>query len=271
MPASRGDRGDPPAPGGKAHLRGHRILPQDRRIAEEGLAVADPPIPPDQHQVEPEAGIGEAARPVERLLVDDGGDDAPEPPRPAGALVDEDRRPRDEAAPALDQVDRPRQHGLVEIPCPRHRLHLARQRTVVEADDRPARLQWIDHAHHQVRRCRERANCRKFGDQLLAQPAELRLIDAGLIPHHPGQRPRYLDIGVQRPLQVRAQHAEPVLHLRPGALLERRLAALLVDLGQNQHREHRNRRREIGKPHHRAPRCFDLLHDRRSTPQPMLP
>ena len=32
-----------------------------------------------------------------------------------------------------------------------------------------------------------------------------RLVDVGLVAHHPGQRPRHLGMGVQRPLQIRAR------------------------------------------------------------------
>ena len=66
-----------------------------------------------------------------------------------------------------------------------------------------------------------------------AELAEPRLVDIGLIAHHPGQRLRHLDIRLENALHARAQDAQLALHRGPCRLPERLPVALLVDPGKD--------------------------------------
>src|ERR1019366_4727922 len=91
------------------------------------------PVATGDSDVDRQAAGVKAGVAIERVQVDDRGDDAPETPALVWS-VDEDGQPGDETAAALNEIDRTGEHHLAAVAGAQRRLALFRVGVEVEAD-----------------------------------------------------------------------------------------------------------------------------------------
>ena len=200
VPAALGDRRQPPGSVGQRDLRDDRVLGEDRRIAEERLALPALPVLADDRHLD--VGMGavgfmtdDVGSAIERLFVDCRRDEAPEP-LVSGGAVHEDRRARDEAAPAADPATVPPAR-----PGPAAAGHgrAAPSRGSRAACGSRARLrahclQRMDQPDDKIRRGADDADLAVVVEEPGGQVRELRLVHRGRAGDHGGQRAGQLDV-----------------------------------------------------------------------------
>ncbi len=258
-PAAARNRRDLPCPVRQRHRRRHRVLPEDRRIAVERRAFRHPVLRRDRHR-NPEVRRVEARRGIEPGGVDHRRDDPPEPPLGPGSVIDEHRRPDDEAAAALDQIDRTHQHRDPEVARQLDLRKLIRQVAVVDPDHRVVVAERVDAPDHQVGGRGDVPDLARRAQHLPGEPHEPAVGHVRLEADDRDEALDELDVAVDRALQPGRQQRRLALHLRAHGLARRR-PALALGVGPEQ-RDRRDgpRRSEPGHPQQRTTCCFDLLH-----------
>ena len=123
VPAAFRRRGDRPKAGGNADEARHRIVVEHPRVAEEAARVLPLPVAAGDGDVDRQIAGVEAGVAIELVEVDDRGDHAPETPTLVRS-VDEDGQPGDEAAAALDEIDRTGEHDVAAVARAQRRLAL---------------------------------------------------------------------------------------------------------------------------------------------------
>ena len=175
----------------------------------------------------------------------------------------EDRGADDEAATALDQIDRAGQDRLLEVARPQHRRPLRRDAAVVEPDHRLVACERVHRRDHEVGGDRDDADLLAVPYQRLREPGEARLVHALLALDDRGQPLGQLHVGVDDALQLRAQQAEPAEHVRPQRVTGGVAPVQLEEPGQDRERERGGDRGCVRQPHHR-PSLRLAPHHRRS-------
>ena len=119
-PAALRDRGDLPGAERQRDPGGHRVPREDRRVAEEDLAVRDAAVAPDERDVERQVRVGEAARPIEARPGRSPSRRCPRTGAPCVSAPTKTGVRDDEAAAALHQVEpaRPARWCRARAPSP---------------------------------------------------------------------------------------------------------------------------------------------------------
>ena len=251
VPAALGNRGDLPRAGGQNDIGDDRIVLRRIGGAEEPGALDALGVATGNGDLDRQILVEKSAVTIEAVHIDDRGDDTPEC-LAAMAIADEHRQPGNEAAAALDQIDRPGDDRLARIAGPQSRLALRRVLAVVEADRPLVALQGVHQRDDHVRRGGDVAQLRFFGEQICRQLREAILLHLRLRRQRRDQAAQQLDVAVDVALEPVADQADPAKHLGAQALFVHPPVLIFGKQRGNDDDEQRQRRRDVGRPQDQA-------------------
>ena len=197
------------------------------RRAEEAVDLRAPGVDAIKRERDRRIVADDAAVAVERVDVDDLGDDAPERLAAAGGLR-EHGEARDEGATALNEVERAVQHHVAAVARAQRRPALARVGPEVVADHRLVSRQRIHHRHDEPGSAGDIVDARGVAQQARRHLGEALLVDVGLGDDVGDEAAGELDVAVESAFQLGADQADLMEH-RVARALAGELIILILD------------------------------------------